>query len=77
MKRGVLRNFTKFTKKHLCQSLFFNKVAGLRVTTSECKRPIIDPWRNQSGFFPQRPTIGPLYSNTFLCDLFFIMATVD
>ena len=28
---GVLwRNFAKFTGKHLCQSLFFNKVAGLR-----------------------------------------------
>ena len=27
--RGVLRNFTKFTGKHVCQSLFFNKVAGL------------------------------------------------
>ena len=25
---GVLRNFAKFTGKHLCQSLFFNKVAG-------------------------------------------------
>ena len=30
MKKGVLRSFTKFTGKHLCQSLFFNKVAGLR-----------------------------------------------
>ena len=29
-KKGVLRNFTKFTGKHLCQSLFFNKVAVLR-----------------------------------------------
>ena len=28
-KKGVLRNFTKFTGKHLCQNLFFNKVAGL------------------------------------------------
>ena len=28
-KKGVLRNFTKFTGKHLCQSLSFNKVAGL------------------------------------------------
>ena len=28
-KKGVLRNFTKFTRKYLCQSLFFNKVAGL------------------------------------------------
>ena len=29
-KKSGLRNFTKFTGKHLCQSLFFNKVAGLR-----------------------------------------------
>ena len=29
-KKGVLRNFTKFLGKHLSQSLFFNKVAGLR-----------------------------------------------
>ena len=28
--KGVLRNLAKFTEKHLCQSLFFNKVAGLR-----------------------------------------------
>ena len=27
--KGVLRNFAKFTGKHLCQNLFFNKVAGL------------------------------------------------
>ena len=30
MKKGVFRNFAKFTEKHLCQSLFFNKVAGLK-----------------------------------------------
>ena len=30
-RKGVLRNFTKFTRKHLCHSLFFNKVAGLRL----------------------------------------------
>ena len=28
-KKGVMRNFAKFTGKHVCQSLFFNKVAGL------------------------------------------------
>ena len=28
--KGALRNFAKFTGKHVCQSLFFNKVAGLR-----------------------------------------------
>ena len=27
---GVLRNCIKFIAKHLCQSLFFNKVADLR-----------------------------------------------
>ena len=26
VKKGVLRNFAKFTGKHLCQSFFFNKV---------------------------------------------------
>ena len=35
MKKGVLRNFTKFTGKHLSQSLSFNNAAGLR--------PIIPP----------------------------------
>ena len=30
VRRGVPRNFAKFTGKYLCQSLFFNKVAGLR-----------------------------------------------
>ena len=29
-KKGALENFAKFSGKHLCQSLFFNKVAGLR-----------------------------------------------
>ena len=28
-KKGVLKNLAKFTGKHQCQSLFFNKVAGL------------------------------------------------
>ena len=37
-KKGVLRNFTKFTGKHLCQSLFFNKVAGLGPATLLKKR---------------------------------------
>ena len=32
-KKSVLRNFAKFTGKHLCQSLFFIKVAGLRSAT--------------------------------------------
>ena len=27
-RKGVLKNFAKFTGKHLCQSLFFNEVTG-------------------------------------------------
>ena len=33
-KKGVLRYFAKFTRKHLCQRLFFNKVASLLRTLS-------------------------------------------
>ena len=29
VKKGVLRKFAKFTGKHLCQKVFFDKVAGL------------------------------------------------
>ena len=29
IKKGVLRNFAKFTGKHLCQRLFFKKTATL------------------------------------------------
>ena len=31
--KGVFKNFAKFTGKHLCQSLFFNKAANLKSTT--------------------------------------------
>ena len=38
VRKGVLRNSAKFTEKQLCQSLFFNKVAGLRPATLSKKR---------------------------------------
>ena len=31
-KNGVLRNFAKLTGKHLRQSLFFNKIAGIKAS---------------------------------------------
>ena len=34
MQKGILKNTTKFTGKHLCQSFFFNKVADLKPATS-------------------------------------------
>ena len=33
MKKGILTKLAKFTGKHLCQRLFFNKVAGLSPAT--------------------------------------------
>ena len=33
-KKGVVRNFAKFTRKHLCRSLFFDKVRRYRSATS-------------------------------------------
>ena len=42
VKKGVLRDFAKFTGKHLSQSLFFNKVAGrLRLNTFYYRRPLV------------------------------------
>ena len=37
-KKGDLKNFAKFTGKHLCQSLFFNKVASLKPASLLKKR---------------------------------------
>ena len=37
-KKGALKNFVKFTGKHLHQGLFFNKVAGPRSATLLKKR---------------------------------------
>ena len=36
IKKDVLKNFAKFTGKHLCQSLFFNKVVGFLVQVFSC-----------------------------------------
>ena len=43
-KKGVLKDSAKFTGKHLCQNLFFNKVAG-------------EPLRCWFRFFPENGTV--------------------
>ena len=60
-KKGVLRNFTKFTGKHLCQSLFFSQVLSCEfceickntffyrtppVTTSDINRGVFRTFSN-------------------------------
>ena len=41
MQKGVLKNFTNFTGKHLCQSFFFNKVVALRPVTLLKKETLV------------------------------------
>ena len=53
-KKVVLRNFKKFTGKHLCQSLFFNNVAGLRP---------------QACNFIKKETVAQVFSCEF-CEIF-------
>ena len=38
VRKGVPGNFVKFTRKHLCQSPFFNKVSALRPATLSKKK---------------------------------------
>ena len=38
IRKGALGDFAKFTGKHMCQSLFFNKVTDLRPATLLKKR---------------------------------------
>ena len=45
-KKGILRNFAKFTGKHLCQSLFFNKVADPSVLFTHLVKE--QAWKNGS-----------------------------
>ena len=46
VRKSVLRNFAKITRKHLCLSLFFNKVAGLRhIFFKEHLRTTASGWR--------------------------------
>ena len=59
-KKGVLGNFTKFTGKHLCQSLYFNKVAGQRPATLLKKR-----LRPEACNFINKETLAQVFSCEF------------
>ena len=52
-KKVVLRNFAELTGKYLCQSLFFNKFAGLRSATLLKKRLI-----SKNNFFYGTPLVA-------------------
>ena len=67
-KKYVLKNFTKFTGIHLRQSLFFNKVAGLRLLLLSITfflLPLLPLLNNQNCCWQQGEDHFPL-------DIFFI-----
>ena len=70
-KKGVLRNFAKFTGKHLCLSLFFNKVAGpakfLRTTspTEHLRATASKAWKEC------RINLRFFQTDIFKCEIFF------
>ena len=67
MKKGVLKSFAKFTGKYLCQSLFFNNVAGLTPATLFKKRL----WHR---CFPVN--FCEICKNTFFTELFWMTGSV-
>ena len=71
MKKGVFRNFTKFTGKHLCQSLFFNKVAGLRPTTLLKKEPWHKCFSVNFAKFLRTPFLQNTSGGLLLCSIAF------
>ena len=69
-KKGVLKDFLKFTGKHLCLTLFFNKVAGLIVYNFVEKETLaqVFSWEfyeiSKNTFFYRTPSVAasqPLY----------------
>ena len=51
VRKGALRNFAKFTGKYLCQSLFFNKVAG---SAEGCDCPLVENFQSTFSDFHKR-----------------------
>ena len=62
--KGVLKNFTKLTGKHLCQSLSFNKFVGLRL------------WHKCFSVNFWKISIAPILKKTFR-DCFYCSSVLD
>ena len=65
VRKGVLRNFAKFTGKHLCQVLFYNKVAGPEPATLLKKRLWHRCFRMNFAKFLRTPFHRTLLNNCF------------
>ena len=76
--KGVLRNFEKFTGKHPCQRLFFNKLAGLRPVTLFKKKSLARAFScefckisKNTFFYRTLPVAASVTSSTYVLYLFF------
>ena len=82
MKEHVLRNFTKSTGKLLCQSLLYNKVAGLRPATLLQKRllhrsfPVNFAKFLRTTFFIKHLLATASVACDFLNDVFFFRGSI-
>ena len=63
-KKSILKNFTKFAGRHLCQSLFFNKVAGQETLAQVFPHEFCEIFKNT--FFTEhlRATASKFYNWT-------------
>ena len=66
-KKGVFRNFAKFTGKHLCQDLFFNNVAGPYIETSQliCCANQLTGFYKRAWSFIKKETLTQMFSCEF------------
>ena len=67
-RKGVFRNFIKFTGKHLCQSLFFNKLKKLNFIKKETLAQVFSCefcWISKNTFFYRTPPDDCFYAVWF------------
>ena len=74
-KKGILRNFAKFTEKLLCQRLFFNKVTSLRPATLLKKESLAQVFSCEfcdisKNIFSLQNTSGGCFNLKNLCRIF-------
>ena len=67
MKKGILRNVTKFTGKHLCQGPFFNKFAGLRPATLFKRKLLHSCFPGNFAKFSRTPFLQNTSGQLLLC----------
>ena len=82
-KTGIFKNFAKFKRKHLCQSLFFNKAAGLRPAILLKKRlcyiqmfscEFCEIFKNT--YFHRTPLVTANWSKNYISFLFILPFTL-